>query len=41
MELTDHSFDPTVFTKNRERLLNHEVGRRFFDAIVRRGGKPI
>jgi len=36
MELTDHSFDPTVFTKNRERLLNHEIGRRFFDAIVRR-----
>jgi transposase len=36
MELADQSFDPTVFTKNRERLLNHEVGRRFFDAIVRR-----
>jgi len=36
MELGDESFDPTVFTKNRERLLNHEVGRRFFDAIVRR-----
>ncbi len=36
MELGDPSFDPTVFTKNRERLLNHEVGRRFFDAIVRR-----
>jgi transposase len=36
MELVDEGFDPTVFTKNRERLLNHEVGRRFFDAIVRR-----
>jgi transposase/IS5 family transposase len=36
MERMDESFDPTVFTKNRERLLNHEVGRRFFDAIVRR-----
>lgn len=36
MELMDNPFDPTVFTKNRERLLNHEVGRRFFDAIVRR-----
>ncbi len=36
MELMDESFDPTVFTKNRERLLSHEVGRRFFDAIVRR-----
>jgi transposase len=36
MELMDESFDPTVFTKNRDRLLRHEVGRRFFDAIVRR-----
>lgn len=36
MELVDESFDPTVFTKNRERLLNHEVGRWFFDAVVRR-----
>lgn len=36
MELADESFDPTVFTKNRERLLRHEVGRRFFDTIVRR-----
>lgn len=36
LELADESFDPTVFTKNRERLLEHEVGRRFFDAIVRR-----
>ncbi len=35
MEFGDDAFDPTVFTKNRERLLNHEVGRRFFDAIVR------
>jgi transposase len=36
MELIDESFDPTVFTKDRERLLGHEVGRRFFDTIVRR-----
>jgi transposase len=35
MELSDESFDPTVFTKNRERLMEHEVGRRFFDAVVR------
>src|SRR5512135_321201 len=35
MELGDESFDPTVFTKNRERLMEHEVGRRFFDAVVR------
>ena len=35
LELTDECFDPTVFTKNRERLMAHEVGRRFFDAVVR------
>ena len=35
MELSDEGFDPTVFTKNRERLMEHEVGRRFFDAVVR------
>ncbi len=34
MNMVEESFDPTVFTKNRERLLNHEVGRLFFDAIV-------
>ena len=34
MELNDECFDPTVFTKNRERLMAHEVGRRFFDAVV-------
>jgi transposase len=35
MELNDEAFDPTVFSKNRERLMEHEVGRRFFDAVVR------
>lgn len=35
MELEEESFDATVFTKNRERLMEHEVGRRFFDAVVR------
>jgi len=34
LELSDECFDPTVFTKNRERLMEHEVGRRFFDAVV-------
>jgi transposase len=34
MELNDECFDPTVFTKNRERLMAHEVGRRFFDMVV-------
>jgi len=35
MELTDESFDFSVFSKNRERLLEHEVGRLFFDAVIR------
>src|SRR5512143_322229 len=34
MNMVEESFDPTVFTKNRERLMEHEVGRRFFDAVV-------
>lgn len=34
MELEEESFDATVFTKNRERLMEHEVGRLFFDAVV-------
>jgi len=34
MELVEPSFDATVFSKNRERLLNHEVGRLFFEAVV-------
>lgn len=28
------SFDPTTFTKNRERLLAHQIARQFFDAVV-------
>lgn len=35
MDIIEDSFDPTVFTKNRERLVNHDVGRLFFDAVVR------
>src|SRR6478736_1769617 len=34
MSLMEPSFDPTVFTKNRKRLLEHAVARRFFDAVV-------
>lgn len=29
------AFDPTTFTKNRERLLTHEIADRFFAAVVR------
>jgi len=35
MSLMEPSFDPTVFTKNRQRLLKHDVARRFFDEVVR------
>lgn len=35
MEVEEESFDATVFSKNRDRLLEHEVGRLFFDAVVR------
>ena len=29
------AFDPTTFTKNRDRLLDHEIADRFFEAVVR------
>jgi transposase len=34
MSLMEPSFDPTVFTKNRQRLLKHDVARQFFDEVV-------
>ena len=34
MDLVEPSFDPTVFTKNRQRLLRHRVAQEFFDAVV-------
>lgn len=34
MNLIEPSFDPTVFTKNRERLLKHQVGQQLFDEVV-------
>ncbi len=34
MDLMESSFDPTVFTKNRERLLKHAVGQQLFDEVV-------
>ena len=36
MKLDDESWDPTTFTKNRERLMEHEVARLFFEGVVRR-----
>jgi transposase len=34
MNIIDPVFDATVFTKNRERLLQHRVGQQLFDAVV-------
>jgi len=34
MSLMDRSFDPTVFTKNRRRLLEHRIGQALFDEVV-------
>lgn len=35
MNIIEESFDHSVFTKNRERLMEHEVGRLFFDSVVK------
>jgi transposase len=34
IDLVERSFDPTVFTKNRKRLLEHGVGQALFDEVV-------
>lgn len=34
IEIEEEGFDATVFSKNRERLMEHEVGRLFFDAVI-------
>ena len=35
MRIDQRAFDATTFTKNRERLLEHEVADEFFAAVVR------
>lgn len=35
MPIDGKAFDPTTFTKNRQRLLDHEIADRFFEAVVR------
>src|SRR5258708_11089079 len=39
MELNDEPFDHTVFAKNKARMLESEVPRKFFDAIVGQANK--
>jgi transposase len=34
MSLVEPSFDPSTFSKNRERLLRHRVAQQFFDQVV-------
>jgi transposase len=34
MSMSEPVFDATVFTKNRQRLIEHEVGREFLHAVV-------
>src|SRR5215469_5487042 len=34
MDIVEPAFDATVFTKNRERLLTHDVAGEFFRAVV-------
>ena len=34
MNLMERSLDPTVFTKNRRRLLEHRIGQALFDQVV-------
>lgn len=36
MNLDDPSWDPSTFSKNRDRLMEHEVARLFFEGVVRR-----
>lgn len=35
MRIDDRAFDATTFTKNRQRLLDHDVADEFFAAVVR------
>lgn len=36
LTMDDHVWDPTVFTKNRDRLLNGDVARSFFRRVLER-----
>jgi len=34
LNIGDPAFDPSTFSKNRERLLEHEVAAQFFEAVL-------
>jgi transposase len=35
MDTVEETFDVTVFTKNRDRLLEHDIARKFFEIVVK------
>lgn len=39
LNISSPAFDPTSFTKNRERLLEHDVAREFFAAVLAEAGR--
>jgi transposase len=39
MTTVEPSFDPSTFSKNRQRLMDHDVARRFFAAVVRQADR--
>src|SRR5215470_15800597 len=39
MSTVEPSFDPSTFAKNRQRLMEHDVARRFFAAVVRQADR--
>jgi transposase len=39
MDLVEPVFDRSSFSKNRQRLLQHEVAQQFFDAVVRQADR--
>jgi transposase len=39
MDVVEPVFDRSTFSKNRERLLQHEVAQQFFDAVVRQADR--
>jgi transposase len=36
MKLEEASFDHSTFSKNRERLIEHEIGKEFFSGVIRK-----
>lgn len=39
MNLSDEPFDHSTFSKNRERIMDHDVSRLFFERVMERAAK--